>query len=154
MSNVFHLAKRFVGALDRRELSQHEIKSVSAILLPREFELWSTMPLIDKKHSVVVMRRFLKVMPLAESAAVRASLLHDVGKTKVNLGVAMRVLATVAGSRGVRFSLYHDHEAIGGQMLRQIGSDETTWRLVAGEIGDDESSLLQIVKALRAADEI
>ena len=154
MSNVFHLAKRFVGALDRRELSQHEIKSVSAIFLPREFELWSTMPLIDKKHSVVVMRRFLKVMPLAESAAVRASLLHDVGKTKVNLGVAMRVLATVAGSRGVRFSLYHDHEAIGGQMLRQIGSDETTWRLVAGEIGDDESRLLQVVKALRAADEI
>ena len=154
MSNVLHLVKRFVGALDRRELSQHEIKSVSAILLPREFELWSTMPLIDKKHSVVVMRRFLKVMPLAESAAVRASLLHDVGKTKVNLGVAMRVLATVAGSRGVRLSLYHDHEAIGGQMLRQIGSDETTWRLVAGEIGDDESRLLQVVKALRAADEI
>ena len=39
-------------------------------------------------------------------------------------------------------------------MLRQIGSDETTWRLVAGEIGDDESRLLQVVKALRAADEI
>ena len=154
MSNVFHLAKRFVGALDRRELSQHEIKSVSAILLPREFELWSTMPLIDKKHSVVVMRRFVDRLPNAEVAAVRASLLHDVGKTKANLGVAMRVLATVAGSRGVRFSLYHDHEAIGGQMLRQIGSDETTWRLVAGEIGDDESRLLQIVKALRAADEI
>ena len=154
MSNVFHLAKRFVGALDRRELSQHEIKSVSAILLPREFELWSTMPLIDKKHSVVVMRRFVDRLPNAEVAAVRASLLHDVGKTKANLGVAMRVLATVAGSRGVRFSLYHDHEAIGGQMLRQIGSDETTWRLVAGEIGDDESRLLQVVKALRAADEI
>ena len=154
MSNVFHLAKRFVGALDRRELSQHEIKSVSAILLPREFELWSTMPLIDKKHSVVVMRRFVDRLPIAEVAAVRASLLHDVGKTKANLGVAMRVLATVAGSRGVRFSLYHDHEAIGGQMLRQIGSDETTWRLVAGEIGDDESRLLQVVKALRAADEI
>ena len=154
MSNVFHLAKRFVGALDRRELSQHEIKSVSAILLPREFELWSTMPLIDKKHSVVVMRRFVDGLPNAEVAAVRASLLHDVGKTKANLGVAMRVLATVAGSRGVRFSLYHDHEAIGGQMLRQIGSDETTWRLVAGEIGDDESRLLQVVKALRAADEI
>ena len=154
MSNVFHLAKRFVGALDRRELSQHEIKSVSAILLPREFELWSAMPLIDKKHSVVVMRRFVDRLPNAEVAAVRASLLHDVGKTKANLGVAMRVLATVAGSRGVRFSLYHDHEAIGGQMLRQIGSDETTWRLVAGEIGDDESRLLQVVKALRAADEI
>ena len=154
MSNVFHLAKRFVGALDRRELSQHEIKSVSAILLPREFELWSAMPLIDKKHSVVVMRRFVDRLPNAEVAAVRASLLHDVGKTKANLGVAMRVLATVAGSRGVRFSLYHDHEAIGGQMLRHIGSDETTWRLVAGEIGDDESRLLQVVKALRAADEI
>ena len=148
MSNVFHLAKRFVGALDRRELSQHEIKSVSAILLPREFELWSTMPLIDKKHSVVVMRRFLKVMPLAESAAVRASLLHDVGKTKVNLGVAMRVLATVAGSRGVRFSLYHDHEAIGAAMLRSIGSNDLTISMVEGSC---EGKLRQ---ALNRADDI
>lgn len=154
MSNISHLIKRFASALDRRELSQLQVESVRAILLPREFELWSTLPLIDKKHSVAVMQRFLKILPNAESAAVRASLLHDIGKAKSNLGVFSRVLATVVGPTGKRFSRYHDHEAIGGQMLRDIGSQETTWRLVACEIRDDENSLLLIAHALRLADEI
>ncbi len=154
MSNISHLIKRFASALDRRELSQLQVESVRAILLPREFELWSTLPLIDKKHSVAVMQRFLKILPNAESAAVRASLLHDIGKAKSNLGVFSRVLATVVGPMGKRFSRYHDHEAIGGQMLRDIGSQETTWRLVACEIRDDENSLLLIAHALRLADEI
>ena len=149
MSNVFHLAKRFVGALDQRKISQHEIKSVRDALSSREFELWSTMPLIDKKHSVVVMRRFVDRLPNAEVAAVRASLLHDVGKTKSNLGVCGRVAATIIGSRGERFSMYHDHETIGAKTLREIGSDETTWRLVAGESANPE-----ILQALYDADDI
>ena len=154
MNNISHLVKRFVSALDQREISQHEIKSVRDALSSREFELWSTMPLIDKKHSVVVMQRFLKVMPDAESLAVRASLLHDVGKIKSNLSVVTRVVATVVGSRGARFSLYHDHEAIGAQMLREIGSEEMTCRLVSGAIGKDEGLLSKYIVALRSADDI
>ena len=149
-----HLTKRFFGALSQKPPLVTEIAQVTSILTTLEFALWSAMPPMDQRHSIVVMQRFVELYASATKFEIRAALLHDVGKTKANLGVAMRVLATVAGSRGVRFSLYHDHEAIGGQMLRQIGSDETTWRLVAGEIGDDESRLLQIVKALRAADEI
>lgn len=154
MNNISHLVKRFVSALDQREISQHEIKSVRDALSSREFELWSKMSLIDKKHSVVVMQRFLKVMPDAESVAVRASLLHDVGKIKSNLSVVARVVATVVGSRGARFSLYHDHEAIGAQMLREIGSEEMTCRLVSGAIGKDEGLLSKYIVALRSADDI
>ena len=149
MSNLLHLTKRFVLALDRRELSQSTLDSVRDLLLPREFELWSNMPLIDKRHSVLVMRRFLDRLPNAEVAAVRASLLHDVGKTMSNLGVCGRVVATIIGSRGERFSSYHDHETIGARILREIGSDETTWRLVVGESTNPE-----ILQALHEADNI
>ena len=149
MSNLSHLAKRFVLALDRRKLSQSMIDKVRDLLLSREFELWSNMPLIDQKHSVLVMRRFLDRLPNAELVAVRASLLHDVGKTKSNLSVRGRVAATIIGSRGERFSSYHDHETIGAQILREIGSDETTWRLVVGESANPE-----ILQALHEADNI
>ena len=149
MSNLSHLAKRFVLALDRRKLSQSMIDKVRDLLLPREFELWLNMPLIDQKHSVLVMRRFLDRLPNAELVAVRASLLHDVGKTKSNLSVCGRVAATIIGSRGERFSSYYDHETIGAQILREIGSDETTWRLVVGESANPE-----ILQALHEADNI
>ena len=149
MNNLLHLAKRFVLALDRRELSKSSLDSARDVLLPREFEIWSNMPLIDQKHSVLVMRRFLDRVPNAEVAAVRASLLHDVGKTKSNLGVCGRVAATIVGSRGERFSSYHDHETIGAAKLREIGSDETTWRLVVGESANPE-----ILQALHEADSI
>ena len=149
MSNLLHLTKRFVLALDRRELSQSNFDSVRDLLLPREFELWLNMPMIDQKHSLLVMRRFLGRLPNAEVAAVRASLLHDVGKTKSNLGVCGRVTATIVGRRGERFSMYHDHETIGAKILREIGSDETTWRLVVGESANPE-----ILQALHEADDI
>ena len=134
MTKLVHLVKRFATSLDRRDLSQFEIDSARAVLTPREFELWSQMSLSDKKHSLTVHRRFSDLMPNAEIAAVRASLLHDVGKTKSNLGVLSRVVATIIGSKGKRFSQYHDHEALGAQMLREIGSEETTCQLVAGSI--------------------
>jgi hypothetical protein len=112
------------------------------------------MSLSDKKHSITVHRRFSDLLPSAEIAAVRASLLHDVGKTKSNLGVLSRVVATILGSKGKRFSQYHDHEALGAQMLREIGSEETTWRLVAGSISDDDINLAKYIAALRSADDI
>jgi putative nucleotidyltransferase with HDIG domain len=154
MTKIGHLVKRFFMSLDRRGLSKIEIDSVCAVLAPREFELWSQMSLFDKKHSITVRRRFLELIPNAEIFAVRASLLHDIGKTKSNLGVLSRVLATIVGSKGKRFAQYHDHEAIGAEMLRQIGSEENTCRLVAGSFSDYDASLSKYVLALRSADQI
>lgn len=154
MTHIAHLVKRFVTSLDRRDLSQPEVESAKVLLTSREFQLWSQMSLSDKRHSLIVRRRFLDMMPNAEIAAVRASLLHDVGKTKSNLGVVSRVFATIVGSRGERFSQYHDHEAIGAQMLREIGSEETTIQLVEGSIDDDQGRLAEYLLALRSADDI
>ena len=153
MTSAVHLAKRFFGALGRAPIGESQIELVQATLLDSEFALWSAMMPIDKKHSIKVMSRFMQIYPQATATQVRASLLHDVGKLESNLSVFARVLATIVGERGSRFAKYHAHEKIGAQMLRQAGSDEETWQLVAGEVSDSPQ-LRTVLAALRQADEI
>ena len=90
----------------------------------------------DRRHSVVVARRFVEpgVEPGVEPsrAEVAGALLHDVGKVASNLGTWGRVSATLIGGRGRRFRAYRDHESIGAEMCRAAGSHETTVELVAG----------------------
>ena len=153
MTSPLHLAKRFFGALGRAPIGESQIELVQTTLLDSEFALWSAMMPMDKKHSIKVMSRFMQIYPQATAAQVRASLLHDVGKLESNLSVFARVLATIVGERGSRFAKYHAHEKIGAQMLRQAGSDEETWQLVAGEVSDSPQ-LRTVLAALRQADEI
>ena len=153
MTSAVHLAKRFFGALGRAPIGESQIELVQTTLLDSEFALWSAMMSIDKKHSIKVMSRFMQIYPQATATQVRASLLHDVGKLESNLSVFARVLATIVGERGSRFAKYHAHEKIGAQMLRQAGSDEETWQLVAGEVSDSPQ-LQTVLAALRQADEI
>jgi hypothetical protein len=153
MTSPLHLAKRFFGALGRAPIGESQIELVQATLLDSEFALWSAMMPIDKKHSIKVMSRFMQIYPQATATQVRASLLHDVGKLESNLSVFERVLATIVGERGSRFAKYHAHEKIGAQMLRQAGSDEETWQLVAGEVSDSPQ-LRTVLAALRQADDI
>ncbi len=153
MTSAVHLAKRFFGALGRAPIGESQIELVQTTLLDSEFALWSAMMPMDKKHSIKVMSRFKQIYPQATATQVRASLLHDVGKLESNLSVFARVLATIVGERGSRFAKYHAHEKIGAQMLRQAGSDEETWQLVAGEVSDSPQ-LRTVLAALRQADEI
>ncbi len=153
MTSPLHLAKRFFGALGRTPIGDSQIALVQTTLLDSEFALWSAMMPMDKKHSIKVMSRFMQIYPQATAAQVRASLLHDVGKLESNLSVFARVLATIVGERGSRFAKYHAHEKIGAQMLRQAGSDEETWQLVAGEVSDSPQ-LRTAMAALQQADAI
>ena len=153
MTSPLHLAKRFFGALGRTPIGDSQIALVQTTLLDSEFALWSAMMPIDKKHSIKVMSRFMQIYPQATATQVRASLLHDVGKLESNLSVFERVLATIVGERGSRFAKYHAHEKIGAQMLRQAGSDEETWQLVAGEVSDSPQ-LRTVLAALQQADAI
>lgn len=153
MTSAVHLAKRFFGALGRAPIGESQIELVRTTLLDSEFALWSAMMPIDKKHSIKVMSRFMQIYPQATATQVRASLLHDVGKLESNLSVFERVLATIVGERGSRFAKYHAHEKIGAQMLRQAGSDEETWQLVAGEVSNSPQ-LQTVLAALQQADAI
>jgi len=144
-----HLVSRFFGAISGASPSPEDLAEVESLLLDGEFRLWQKLPAMDQRHSVAVLRRFTTLRPDATRPELRAALLHDIGKIESNLGVLGRVLATLVGRRGARFTAYHDHEKIGSQMLQNINSDLVTIRLV---VGSDHSDIAGALLNLREAD--
>jgi hypothetical protein len=130
-----HLARRFWGSLSRQEPSATDVVWAQSHLLPREAALWSAMAVQDRRHSLLVARRFADRAPDATSPEVAGALLHDVGKQVAALGTVARVVATVVGPRTERFRKYHDHERLGAEMLVAAGSDPLTVQLVLGQGG-------------------
>lgn len=151
MRHLSHLVSRFFGAVSRAKPSPESLAEVESLLLHDEFDLWRTMPTMDQRHSIAVMHRFKDLRPSASLPEIRSALLHDIGKIQSNLGILGRVVATLIGRRGERFTTYHDHEKIGSQMLQNINSDLVTIRLVASASGEDIAGALS---DLRAADNI
>lgn len=117
-----------------------------------EMTLWSGQMLIDQVHSLQIARRFIGIMPDATREEIAAALLHDVGKSIAQLGVAARVAATLLPARVARatprFAAYRGHEKIGAEMLRAIGSSEVTVALVEG------TATTNAAKALLLADRV
>lgn len=144
-----HLVRRLVGALSRRAPSVDDVAWVDTWLRDGERQVWDGMPVHDRRHSVHVARRYVE---MCESDAVRdevaAALLHDVGKAASSLGIAGRVVATIVGPRGRRFSAYHDHERIGAGICREAGSSALTCAMIDG------SADAGLADRLRRADEI
>jgi hypothetical protein len=136
-----------VTSFSNDPLSGVDVERVERLLLLPEFELWWTMQPRDQRHSLQVHERFMRFYPPAKRTEQAAALLHDVGKTLSGLGWFMRIIATCVGSRSARFSLYHDHENLGAQMLQGI-SEQRTIDLVAGTADD------VVMVALRNADNI
>ena len=132
MSEIAHLAKRFVLNLVPSQVHEIERQWVHSILSQDEFALWNNMMVQDRRHSVMVGRRFVKHRPASSQDEIAGALLHDVGKSAARLGTLARVLATLVGPRTSRFVQYHNHENIGATMLRSIGSDELTISMVEG----------------------
>ena len=141
-----HLLRRFLGSLSRAEPSTADVAWVRSVLTVAELGLWDAMTVQDRRHSVLVARRFTVLAPHADRAAVAGALLHDVGKQVAGLGTTARVIATLVGPRTRRFREYHDHEALGAAMLRRAGVEEST---VANAIGAGP-----FADALRDADDI
>ena len=128
----------------------HEIERqwVQSVLSPSEFDVWNNMMVQDRRHSVMVGRRFVMYRPTATQGEIAGALLHDVGKSVARLGSFARVIATLIGPRTNRFRQYHDHESIGAAMLRSVGSDELTISMVGG------SCVGELRQALNRADDI
>ena len=148
MSKIAHLTKRFVLSLVPSQVQQIERQWVQSVLSPSEFDVWNNMMVQDRRHSVLVGRRFVKHRPTALQSEIAGALLHDVGKSVARLGTFGRVIATLVGPRNNRFRQYHDHESIGATMLRSIGSDELTISMVEG------SCVGELRQALNKADDI
>jgi hypothetical protein len=131
MSSVIHLARRFVSSLSRLEPDAADVAWVDSQLGDGELQLWRRMSVADRRHAIMVARRFDASGQWSRDE-VAAALLHDVGKLDSGLGTFLRVAATVVGPRTVRFRRYHDHEHIGAEMLASAGSSGITIDLVRG----------------------
>lgn len=146
LKHVAHLARRFIGSLSRREPATSDASWAHGHLLPGEAALWDAMTVQDRRHSILVARRFATLVGQPTRPQLAAALLHDVGKSQSQLGTLARVVATVVGPRTRRFRRYHDHEALGSEMLRAAGSDAETLALTDGTD--------RLSAALRAADTV
>ena len=132
MTSVTHLVRRFVTSLSRSVPPAADTTWAVDQLLPAEAELWQRMTVQDRRHSILVARRFVQLVPVADRAEVAGALLHDVGKLASGLGTFSRVLATIIGPRTDGFRQYHDHERLGAEMLTAAGSSAVTLELVLG----------------------
>ncbi len=141
-----HLARRFATSLSRRPPPATDVAWAHTHLLAAEADLWDRMSVQDRRHSLLVARRFVALAPGAQRPQVAAALLHDVGKSVSGLGTFARVVATVVGPRTARFRDYHDHERLGAEMLHAVGSAADTVELVQGRG--------PAAKALRQADDV
>ena len=129
---VGHLTKRFALSLSRREPSAADVQWALSQLLPGEAALWQRMMLQDRRHALLVARRFVARRPNASRDEIAGALLHDVGKVDCGMGTLTRVAATIVGPRGERFRRYHDHERIGAELLRTAGSSPATLDVIEG----------------------
>lgn len=132
LESIAHLTRRFLTSLSWREPDVLEREWALSRLLPGEAQLWQQMSVQDRRHSLLVARRFEAAVGAPSREELAGALLHDVGKRASGLGTWMRVVATVVGPRTVRFRAYHDHEALGAHMAADAGSADVTLALIEG----------------------
>jgi len=142
-----HLAGRFFGAVSPGGPPAGDDDWALSLLLPGELELWRRMSGADRRHAIAVARESQRLLDEAGEDARRevfaAALLHDVGKVEAHLGTLGRVAVTVAavvvghdrlagtGRASRRPWLeparrYLAHDRLGGELLRECGSDTFT----------------------------
>jgi putative nucleotidyltransferase with HDIG domain len=148
VNHLVHLVKRLITSLVRRDVSEAELNMVRSKLSAHEYELWLQFASADRRHSVLVAARFTALRPEASANEIAGVLLHDIGKVRSNLSTLQRVVATVVGPRTRRFALYHQHEEIGADMLRQLGSHSEVIAIV------NQTCNADVAAAFRAADNI
>jgi hypothetical protein len=132
LSHIGHLARRFITSLSRREPDAANTAWVDSQLLDGEAQLWHRMSVSDRRHSIIVARRFESSGGPRSRDEIAGALLHDVGKLDSDLGTLGRVVATVVGPRTTKFRRYHDHERLGADLLTAAGSSQATIDLVRG----------------------
>lgn len=127
-----HLAKRALFSIGNAAVSSTDQQWIANTLNGHEIALWQQFTNPDKRHSVMVARRFIAEVPNASREHLAGVMLHDIGKIKSNLSTLMRVIATLFGPRGQRFTAYHNHEKVGVQLLREINSEAKTISILDG----------------------
>lgn len=121
-----HLAGRYWETVSSRPLDGTERRWVEARLSPPERAAFGRQPVADQRHGYRSARAVEKVLG-SDLSAVRAALLHDIGKRHAGLGLMGRVFASVAIRLGIplweRARIYRDHGPIGSRELSDWGAE-------------------------------
>jgi len=119
-----HLSRRFFQVIRAKPPTPGEQVTVSRLLEPAEAGLfWAQAP-NDQRHAIETMQRLSATVD--DPVALRAALLHDVGKADPYLGPFGRVFATVCDALGLRLNgrylAYRRHGASGAALLEAVGA--------------------------------
>lgn len=113
---MIHLVKRFFGFLTATPPSPRDQLFVSQSLTPKLQRLFYTQRIEDQRHAVTVATR-VKDRP----HLVEAALMHDIGKSTVDLGAMGRSLATLWSTTSLpiwgQWIRYLNHGPIGAELL-------------------------------------
>jgi hypothetical protein len=149
----------------RPHLAPAEIAEVRGILRPAEFRLVLLAEPRDRRHSMDLYR--LLQREGASEAALRAALLHDVGKGRLAVwhrvafvmlravapGLLHRVASEGAGWRGAFWRLEH-HAALGAAMLAAAGCEPRVVELVRGHTGSPPADDPELARFIEADDTV
>jgi putative nucleotidyltransferase with HDIG domain len=126
LSQSGHYVVRFFGYFGLRPLTPREQDEARLHLSPAEALLFFAMQPQDQRHCHEMARRVTLTLP-GDVVAIRAALLHDVGKAHRRIGVVGRSLATIVGHLGGPMTEamrnYWDHGRVGAEDLLSAGSD-------------------------------
>jgi hypothetical protein len=132
LAELGHLARRFVTSLSAAEPAEPDTTWAESQFIVGEVQLWRRLTSSDRRHAILVARRFESMGGSWSRDELAGALLHDVGKLDSGLGTFGRVVATIVGPRTDRLRRYHDHERIGAELLEAAGSSTITIELVHG----------------------
>ena len=125
LTQLAHLARRFVGHVRARPLSPAEQDDVSAALPAELATLFFRQSAADQRHAVIVAGRLRAQRP-DDDDAFAAALVHDVGKADAPIGPIQRSLATTLEAAHLplppSWQRYRRHGEIGAQALEAAGA--------------------------------
>ena len=121
-----HLAERFREGVRSAPLGPPELTWVESRLTGPEWSAFLEQPTADQRHGYSSARAVEATLG-ARPDAVRAALLHDIGKRHARLGLVGRALASVAirmrAPLWERARTYRDHGPIGSRELSGWGAE-------------------------------
>lgn len=151
MGGVWHLTRRFFGAVRPGAPAADDERWALDHLGSGEAGIWNLMNNPDRRHAIAVAKAVVDDERLAdeepEQAVVAAALLHDCGKVVCRMRTPARVVATMvwavapddqadrwldsAGGFRLRLAQYRRHPVIGAELLQRAGADPLTWQWAA-----------------------
>lgn len=136
---MFHLVRRFFGFLTARPLGPAEQMLVCESIGPGLRGLFYTQRFEDQRHAFDVASRVAIHPDLIEAA-----LMHDIGKTEINLGAIERSLATMWFMTSLpiwgEWLAYRDHGPIGAELLESHGAGALAVRFARYHPGEPPTS--------------